>query len=106
MPSADFDAAVKNAAQWRDGQALGVTGTPSFFVNGRFLSGAQPYAYLEQAVRQVLAEGADAQPAPAPKPTHSIGLQLMLAPPPSDAGGTGASRVGGPPSVTRALANP
>jgi len=25
------------------GQSLGVTGTPAFFVNGRFLSGAQPY---------------------------------------------------------------
>ena len=25
------------------GQKLGATGTPAFFVNGRFLSGAQPY---------------------------------------------------------------
>ena len=26
-----------------EGQAIGVTGTPAFFVNGRFLSGALPY---------------------------------------------------------------
>jgi len=26
-----------------DGQKVGVTGTPAFFVNGRFLSGAQPF---------------------------------------------------------------
>jgi protein-disulfide isomerase len=27
----------------REGQAVGVTGTPAFFINGRFLSGAQPF---------------------------------------------------------------
>jgi predicted DsbA family dithiol-disulfide isomerase len=27
---------------YQTGQAIGVTGTPAFFVNGRFLSGAQP----------------------------------------------------------------
>jgi protein-disulfide isomerase len=27
----------------KDGEQLGVTGTPAFFVNGRFLSGAQPF---------------------------------------------------------------
>lgn len=26
-----------------DGQSFGVTGTPAFFVNGRFLNGAQPF---------------------------------------------------------------
>ena len=27
----------------REGGKIGVTGTPAFFVNGRFLSGAQPF---------------------------------------------------------------
>lgn len=26
-----------------DGQALGITGTPAFYINGRFVSGAQPF---------------------------------------------------------------
>ena len=26
-----------------EGQQIGVTGTPAFFINGRFLSGAQPF---------------------------------------------------------------
>jgi len=26
-----------------DGQALGITGTPAFYINGRFISGAQPF---------------------------------------------------------------
>ena len=30
-------------ADMKDAAALGVTGTPAFFVNGRFVSGAQPF---------------------------------------------------------------
>jgi len=30
--------------------SLGVTGTPSFFVNGRFLSGAQPFASFKKLI--------------------------------------------------------
>ena len=33
-----------------DGSAAGVVGTPTFFVNGRALVGAQPYAVLEAAI--------------------------------------------------------
>ena len=36
------------------GQHLGLTGTPSFFVNGRFLSGAVGYRKLREAVEQEL----------------------------------------------------
>jgi protein-disulfide isomerase len=30
-------------ADVKEGESMGVTGTPAFFINGRFLSGAQPF---------------------------------------------------------------
>lgn len=38
----------------RDGQKVGVTGTPAFFVNGRFLSGAQPFDKFKALIDQEL----------------------------------------------------
>lgn len=50
-----YDAAV--AADIDQAQAYGLTGVPAMVLADRYLVvGAQPYAYLEQAVRQVLAE--------------------------------------------------
>lgn len=37
-----------------EGQKLGLTGTPSFFINGHFLSGAISYAKLQETVQQEL----------------------------------------------------
>jgi protein-disulfide isomerase len=34
-----------------------VTGTPSFFVNGRFLSGAQPFESFKRVIDEELKEG-------------------------------------------------
>jgi protein-disulfide isomerase len=45
------DAVHKDLAE---GQHLGLTGTPSFFVNGHFLSGAISYAKLQETVEQEL----------------------------------------------------
>jgi protein-disulfide isomerase len=39
----------------REAAALGVSGTPSFFVNGRFLSGAQPFSEFKQKIDEALA---------------------------------------------------
>jgi predicted DsbA family dithiol-disulfide isomerase len=39
-----------------DGDAAGVTGTPSFFINGRPLSGALPYDALKRAIEEALAK--------------------------------------------------
>jgi protein-disulfide isomerase len=36
--------------------SLGVTGTPSFFINGRFLSGAQPFASFKTVIDSELAK--------------------------------------------------
>jgi predicted DsbA family dithiol-disulfide isomerase len=46
----------------RDGAALGVTGTPAFFVNGIRLSGAQPAEAFERLIDRELADaGAEAE---------------------------------------------
>lgn len=39
------------------GASLGVDGTPAFFLNGNFLSGAQPFEVFQQAIESLLAEG-------------------------------------------------
>lgn len=63
-PAIDADAA--------EGKSLGVTGTPAFFINGRFLSGAKPFEEFAQAINAELtrlklpippAASAQAQPA-------------------------------------------
>ena len=39
----------------RQAASLGVTGTPGFFVNGRFLSGAKPFAAFKTLLDEELA---------------------------------------------------
>jgi protein-disulfide isomerase len=46
-----------------DGQSLGVRGTPAFFVNGRFISGAQPYEIFSTVIEAELAKSAPADTA-------------------------------------------
>ncbi len=53
-----FDQGKSKQAVERDvqeGQKLGVTGTPSFFINGRLLVGAQPFARFKSIIDQELA---------------------------------------------------
>jgi protein-disulfide isomerase len=38
-----------------EGKALGITGTPAFFINGRYLSGAKPFDEFAQAINAELA---------------------------------------------------
>ena len=38
----------------REGSSVGVSGTPAFFVNGQFISGAQPYQVFQQAIEAAL----------------------------------------------------
>lgn len=38
----------------REGQQAGVTGTPAFFINGRFLSGARPFEAFKEIIDQEL----------------------------------------------------
>lgn len=48
-------------AQYAESQRLGIQGTPAFFINGRFLSGAASYEQLHAAIEQELTL-ADRQP--------------------------------------------
>jgi protein-disulfide isomerase len=43
-------------ADQHEGAALGITGAPGFFVNGRFVYGAQPYEVFKQLVDEELAQ--------------------------------------------------
>lgn len=46
--------AEKVAEDLKIGQEAGVTGTPAFFINGKKLVGAQPYAVFKQAIDEAL----------------------------------------------------
>ena len=44
------------AEDYNQASKLGVTGTPAFFVNGRFLSGAQPFSSFKRLIDEALAK--------------------------------------------------
>jgi protein-disulfide isomerase len=37
-------------ADARDGDAVGVNGTPAFYINGRMISGAQPFEVFKKLI--------------------------------------------------------
>ena len=41
----------------KEAASLGVTGTPGFFVNGRFLSGAKPFEAFKTVIDEELGRG-------------------------------------------------
>jgi protein-disulfide isomerase len=62
LDSAEFDKCLDSGEQaaaverdHKEGSRLGISGTPSFFINGHFMSGALDYATLRQIVEQQLA---------------------------------------------------
>ncbi|RMD97562.1 MAG: thioredoxin, partial [Deltaproteobacteria bacterium] len=50
---------------------LGATGTPAFFINGRYLSGAKPYATFQKIVEQEIAWAKNGN-----RPTFKIGKNV------------------------------
>jgi len=38
-----------------EGSAVGVRGTPAFFINGRMISGAQPFEKFQEIIEEELA---------------------------------------------------
>ena len=47
----------KVEADSQEASTLGVNGTPGFFINGRYLSGAQPFAAFKQIIDEEIAKG-------------------------------------------------
>jgi protein-disulfide isomerase len=43
-------------ADFAEGQSIGVSGTPAFFINGRMLSGAQPFSAFQTIIDEELAK--------------------------------------------------
>ena len=62
LDSGSMSAAIKKDLQ--EAVALGLSGTPSFFVNGHFFSGAVEYSALKQMVDQQLVVNARSKPQP------------------------------------------
>ena len=67
LDSAQFDKCLDSGEQAaavtkdrKEGLKLGISGTPSFFVNGHYLSGALDYAGLREVIEQQLATPASA----------------------------------------------
>lgn len=63
LDSVKFDKCLndkKQAAEvdkdFKDGQSYGVSGTPAFFVNGRKLTGAQPFSVFKTLIEEELAK--------------------------------------------------
>ncbi len=54
LDSGKYEQEVKD--DLADGQAAGVSGTPAFFINGKMLSGAQPYSAFEAEIESALNE--------------------------------------------------
>jgi protein-disulfide isomerase len=54
---ADPSVKAKIDADSKEADKLGVAGTPAFFINGKYLSGAQPYETFQKMVDEQLAKG-------------------------------------------------
>ena len=50
----DFAAAIEQDV--KDGDAVGVNGTPAFFINGRMLDGARPFEQFKEIIDEELAK--------------------------------------------------
>jgi len=64
---------AKLEADMAEAKQLGVTGTPGFFINGRFLSGAKPFDEFAQAINAELTRLKLPIPAAAAKPAAPAG---------------------------------
>lgn len=80
LDTAQFDACVRQqanvdliTAHLQEGQALGVTGTPTFFINNKMIVGAQPAAVFDEVIDRELAGS------PATLDGYSAAIQQLAA---------------------------
>ena len=52
LDTAKYADAIKKDV--KDGTAVGINGTPAMFINGRYLSGAQPYEQIATIIDEEL----------------------------------------------------
>ena len=55
--AASADVKKRVDADSREASSLGVTGTPGFFINGKFMAGAKPYSEFKAAIDEALGKG-------------------------------------------------
>lgn len=75
-----------------EGRSLGVSGTPSFFINGQIVVGALPFSVFEQAINQAL----DGVPITAGSPQQPEQPQPVIAPTPASIPPRGMTALGDP----------
>jgi protein-disulfide isomerase len=79
LSSGNFDQAI--AEDTNAGIAAGVSGTPSFVINGQLLVGAQPVQQFRAALETVLAGGSIVEPTPvAAEPPKPVDIPIAGAP--------------------------
>jgi protein-disulfide isomerase len=71
LDSKKFDTRIQD--NFNDGMALGVTGTPAFFINGRMLVGAQPIEAFRDVINDELTRKGIAKPATVASTTGTAG---------------------------------
>ena len=57
-------AKIAGRRERREGTQLGVSGTPTFFINGRNLTGAQPLEAFAKVIDEELTKAGTARPGP------------------------------------------
>ena len=54
---ASEDVKKRVEADLAEAQKLGVSGTPAFFINGKYMAGAQPFEAFKQRIDEELGKG-------------------------------------------------
>lgn len=65
-------------AEYDEGYLRGVTGTPTFYINGEALVGAQPFDAFDQVLAHALGEPVSGTPTPIPTPSASVHARDLI----------------------------
>jgi protein-disulfide isomerase/plastocyanin len=91
LDTADFNECLDSGAMadevkadMADGQKYGVSGTPAFFINGKMISGAQPFAAFKAEIDAALAASGEAVEVEIDEVAEEINLEEVVVEEPSD----------------------